>query len=108
MKNAEFCITNDKQIYLHKKEEIELIKALCQKRYAKKFLKATYKQREIINRFLCRYDFKAVPEAIRDAILIEYCKPYLKLDDNDSDEEYSIIDYELVAQLRDLCSKILG
>lgn len=95
-------------VYLKKKKEKALIKALCKKRYAMNVLKAAYEQREIIDRFLCRYDFKAVPEAIKAPRLKEYCKPYLELDDKDSDGEFSIVDYELVAQLRDLCSRILG
>lgn len=106
-KKTYFCYINREIHFLAKTRQENLIRALAQKRYATKVLKVAYKQRKALDRFLCEYDFQALSAALEDFKTEGMITPYLSPSDEESEETPSI-DYGLIKQLKDLCSKILA
>jgi len=99
-----------KAIYLSRTRDHGCIRALAQKAYARKVLRAACRQKAILDRFLADYDPEAVSGVFRDGRRDGLISPYVK--EPLEEETFSfrlspVVDIELVSQLRNICSRIL-
>lgn len=100
-----------KKVYLSKNRDRNIISALAQKMYARKVLKIACKQKVILNRFLAEYDPHSVSRIFIDGRHDGLFSPYVK--EPPEEEPFSLhptpaLDLELVSQLKDICSRLLG
>lgn len=99
-----------KTVYLSRNRDMASIRALAQKAYARKVLKAACRQKAVLDRFLADYDPQAVSgifiDGRRDGMFSPYAEKPLE------EEPFPFcpapaVDLELVSKLKDICSKLL-
>lgn len=99
-----------KTVYLSRNRDMASIRALAQKAYARKVLKAACRQKAILDRFLADYDPQAVSGIFIDGRHDGLFTPYLDKPLEDEPLSFSpvpAVDIELVFKLKDICSRLL-
>lgn len=105
-----FKYDHGKSTYLSKTKDLDFIRALAQKKYAQKVLKNACRQKVILDRFLAEYDSHSVSRIFIDGRHDGLFSPYVK--EPPEEEPFSFhptpaLDFELVSQLKDICSRLL-
>lgn len=112
MKGKVWFLKNDhgKFTYLSKRRDMDSIRALTQKMYARKVLKVACRQKDILDRFISEYDPHSVSRIFIDGRHEGMFSPYVKEPLDVEPFSFRLtpaLDIELVSQLKDICSRIL-
>lgn len=102
--------TGTRVVYLSRNRDMACIRALTQKAYARKVLKAACRQKAVLDRFLADYDPQAVSGIFIDGRHDGLFTPYLDKPLGDEPLSFSpvpAVDIELVSKLKDICSRLL-
>lgn len=98
-------------VYLSKTKDLDYIRALTQKAYARKVLRAACRQKAVLDRFLADYDPQAVSGVFADGRHGGMFTPYVEKPMEGEPFSFRpapVLDLGLVSQMRDLCCRILG
>lgn len=102
--------TDAKTVYMSKTKDRDRIRALVQKAYARKVLRAACRQKAVLDRFLADYDPQAVSGIFIDGRHDGMFSPYVEKpleEEPFSFRPAPAVDLELVSQLKDICSRLL-
>lgn len=101
---------SDRPVYLSRKKDPALIRALAQKKYARRMLREACRQKLAIDRFLADYNPQALTGIAEDLRVADLISPYTEEIEGipSSINPQPEVDSNLVSQLLELCSRILN
>ena len=101
---------SDRPVYLSRKKDPALIRALAQKKYARRMLREACRQKLAIDRFLADYNPQALTGIAEDLMVADLISPYIEETEEipSSINPQPEVDLNLVSQMLELCSRILN
>ena len=101
---------SDRPVYLSRRKDPELIRALAQKKYARRMLREACRQKLAIDRFLADYDPQSLTGIAENLRVADLISPYTEETEGipSSINPQPEVDLNLVSQMLELCSRILN
>ena len=101
---------SDRPVYLSRKKDPALIRALAQKKYARRMLREACRQKLAIDRFLADYDPQSLTGIAEDLMVADLISPYIEETEEipSSINPQPEVDLDLISQMLELCSRILN
>ena len=101
---------SDRPVYLSRKKDPALIRALAQKKYAGRMLREACRQKLAIDRFLADYNPQALTGIAEDLMVADLISPYIEETEEipSSINPQPEVDLDLISQMLELCSRILN
>lgn len=101
---------SDRPVYLSRKKDPALIRALAQKKYARRMLREACRQKLAIDRFLADYNPQALTGIAEDLMVADLISPYIEETEEipSSINPQPEVDLDLISQMLELCSRILN
>lgn len=101
---------SDRPVYLSRKKDQALIRALAQKKYARKVLHEACRQKLAIDRFLADYNPQALTGIAENLRVADLISPYTEEVEGipSSTNPQPEVDLNLISQMLELCSRILN
>ena len=101
---------SDRPVYLSRKKDPALIRALAQKKYARRMLREACRQKLAIGRFLADYNPQALTGIAEDLMVADLISPYIEETEEipSSINPQPEVDLDLISQMLELCSRILN
>lgn len=101
---------SDRPVYLSRKKDPALIRALAQKKYARRMLCEACRQKLAIDRFLADYNPQALTGIAEDLMVADLISPYIEETEEipSSINPQPEVDLDLISQMLELCSRILN
>lgn len=101
---------SDRPVYLSRKKDPALIRALAQKKYARRMLREACRQKLAIDRFLADYNPQALTGIAEDLMVADLIPPYIEETEEipSSINPQPEVDLDLISQMLELCSRILN
>ena len=101
---------SDRPVYLSRKKDPALIRALAQKKYARRMLREACRQKLAIDRFLADYNPQALTGIAEDLMVADLISPYIEETEGipSSINPQPEVDLDLISQMLELCSRILN
>ena len=101
---------SDRPVYLSRKKDPALIRALAQKKYARRMLREACRQKLAIDRFLADYNPQALTGIAENLRVADLISPYTEETEGipSSINPQPEVDLDLISQMLELCSRILN